>query len=380
MKNSKYHIFFWSIYIVYVLILDILNAAAEDFRVAKELIVIMLEIWTFYSFYYTLRTFSKKGLRNILSGTLCFVVSLGIAFAIDNVRIAIGKYYHSIYYSSNTEFVIASLENYTQFAIYALLFFFVRRFFLRQKQVQLLERKELEAEKERLELKNNNIQLQQDKLQLEKELLLLENNFLRAQINPHFLYNSLNFFYSQTFEKQPEVAEGIVILSQIMRYSLNDFKNSNGLAWLSEEIEHIENVIKMYRMRFENDLNISFRVEGSPAGKEISPMVLITLVENVFKHGNLGDKDYPAVLACIIHEQEQKLVFITTNRKKRGDNGNNTGVGLNNIFQRLSILYKEKYNVEIGETATDYTIKLTMPYFEYRKLNPIYNLSPNYST
>jgi two-component system LytT family sensor kinase len=110
----------------------------------------------------------------------------------------------------------------------------------------------------------------------------------------------------------------------------------------------------------------------------VAPMVLVTLVENVFKHGNLQDKDHPAALTCTIHENEQSMIFTTCNKKKRGAKGNNTGVGLSNTLQRLQTLYKGKCSMVVNETEEEYRVALTMPFFEYARPNQVYNLSANY--
>ena len=162
----------------------------------------------------------------------------------------------------------------------------------------------METENLKLEAENRVLQLQEEKVMLQTQLLESEINFLRAQINPHFLFNCLNFFYSEMLDTQPKVADGIITLSEIMRYSLQDFSKTGGLANLQQELEHIQNVIKIHKMRFANNLFINLEVDGNPENIQIAPMVLITLVENIFKHGDLHDAKKPASIICSIDQKK----------------------------------------------------------------------------
>lgn len=208
-----------------------------------------------------------------------------------------------------------------------------------------------------------NASLEQDKIKLQAQLLQSENNFLRAQINPHFLYNCLNFLYSKTFKEQPKVSEAIMMLSQIMRYSLTDFSVTNGLANLQDEIEHIENLIKINEFRFDNTLQISFALEGNTDGKKIAPMLLMTLVENVFKHGDLQNPAYAATITCKIDVTLKTIQFITRNKKNKAQSNLSSGVGLANIKQRLQLLYNDDFKLLATEEPAIYTVELIMPYF-----------------
>ncbi len=213
-------------------------------------------------------------------------------------------------------------------------------------------------------------------LHLQNENIKMENNFLRAQINPHFLYNCLNFFYSETLEKHPYVADGILMLSDIMRYSLKDYSHNNGLTELSEEIEHIENVVNIHQMRFVGSLHIKIKVEGHPEGKLIAPMVLITLVENVFKHGDLHDSNHPAIIHCKIDEAKKNILLSTFNKKKTGSREPSTGIGLANIEQRLQSLYPDNFSIHTFEDDSTYKKDITIPYFEH--LNELSNDTKTY--
>src|SRR5215203_7393430 len=135
--------------------------------------------------------------------------------------------------------------------------------------------------------------LEEQKMQLEVEKSQANLNFLKAQINPHFLHNTLNFLYAKSLPYSPELSEGILTLSDIMRYALSEGNAKDGKVPLKDEIEHVRNVIKINQLRFSNNLNVQFDVEGVINSASIIPFILITLVENAFKHGDLRSNEYP---------------------------------------------------------------------------------------
>ncbi len=224
--------------------------------------------------------------------------------------------------------------------------------------------KKKENEIAQIALSNKNAALEAKTLSLQKELLQSENNFLRAQINPHFLYNSLNFLYSKTFQQQPEVAETIMMLSQIMRYSLTDFSATNGLAHLEDEIKHIDNLIKINSFRFANSLQIKLNVDGDVANKFIAPMLFITLVENVFKHGDLQDANSPAIITCAINTTTKKIQFTTINKKDKAIINPSSNLGLANITQRLKILYNDNFTLQVDHDEVVFKSTLVIPFFD----------------
>ena len=200
--------------------------------------------------------------------------------------------------------------------------------------------------------------LEEQKMQLEVEKSQANFNFLKAQINPHFLHNTLNFLYAKSLPYSPELSEGILTLSDIMRYALSEGNTRDGRALLKDEIEHVRNVIKINQLRFSNNLHVQFDVEGVINGATIIPFVLITLVENAFKHGDLKSTDYPIVIKVKV--DEHRLRFFCRNRKKAGPKELSTGIGLDNIKKRLDLAYGKNYLLNIKDEAEFYTTELTI--------------------
>ena len=162
--------------------------------------------------------------------------------------------------------------------------------------------------------------LEAQKLQLEVEKTQANFNFLKAQINPHFLHNTLNFLYAKSLPYSPELSEGILTLSDIMRYALSEGNAKDGKAPLKDEIEHVRNVIKINQLRFSNHLNVKFNVEGVINGATILPFIFITLVENAFKHGDLKSTEHPIEIYLFI--KDNRLLFRCLNKKKIRSEGN----------------------------------------------------------
>ncbi len=200
--------------------------------------------------------------------------------------------------------------------------------------------------------------LEEQKMQLEIEKSQANFNFLKAQINPHFLHNTLNFLYAKSLPYSPELSEGILTLSDIMRYALSEGNARDGKAPLSDEIEHVRNVIKINQLRFSNKLNVEFTVEGVINGAEIIPFVLITLVENAFKHGDLKTSDHPIVIR--IEVKDGQLYFYCRNKKKTGPKELSTGIGLDNIRKRLELAYGDRFVFHVLDEEIFYTTELTI--------------------
>lgn len=200
--------------------------------------------------------------------------------------------------------------------------------------------------------------LEAQKMQLEIEKSQANFNFLKAQINPHFLHNTLNFLYAKSLPFSPELSEGILTLSDIMRYALSEGNVKDGKAPLKDEIEHVRNVIKINQLRFSNNLNVQFNVEGVVNGATIIPFILITLVENAFKHGDLKTNECPIVIQLKI--EKEQLFFYCRNKKKTGPKELSTGIGLDNIKKRLDLAYGHQYSFNIKDEADLYTTELTI--------------------
>lgn len=198
------------------------------------------------------------------------------------------------------------------------------------------------------------------KAKLEKSLIRAETSFLLTQFNPHFLFNVLSYMYSKAARVSDELSQAIELLSEIMRYSLKQ-ANPGEKVLLTDELDHIENFIELNRMRFDNGIYVDFNINGDTFGRKIIPLILISLVENVFKHGKINDPEYPAVLNLKLDEEH--IVFNFKNYKKTNSNEVSPishGIGNENVRKRLELAYGEDFTqtIEENELIYDYTLRI----------------------
>lgn len=198
------------------------------------------------------------------------------------------------------------------------------------------------------------------KNELEKERNEMELRFLRSQINPHFLFNSLNNIYSMVYMNDKNAPDSILILSEMLRYVTDESKQSYIL--LRDEIKYIENYIKFQRFSYENSLNLKFEKEIESELVYISPMLLEPFVENSFKYSGLGNVK-ESFLNIYLKTEGSKLYFSTSNSKGIKEKKGKTereGVGIKNVEKRLQLLYPTTHKLEIEDTEDTFTIKLEL--------------------
>lgn len=193
-----------------------------------------------------------------------------------------------------------------------------------------------------------------DQQRIENELVTAKLQTLKYQINPHFLFNSLNFLYAQSIPLSDNLSRATMLLSEIMRYGLQ--QNDEAKVPLENEIKHLENFVEFNRLRFSNRLQIDFKVDGNTAFRRIMPLLLITFVENAFKYGELHDVENPLKIHLKI--DSKILYFEVKNKKRNGPKENSTGIGLTNIKSRLKLAYPDNHSLEIIDEERFFTTKL----------------------
>jgi sensor histidine kinase YesM len=193
----------------------------------------------------------------------------------------------------------------------------------------------------------------------EQERTLLEADiaFLKSQINPHFLFNALNFLYAQVYPLSEPTAKSVLLLSDIMRYALNE-GGEQGKVMLDKEVQHLRNYLALNRLRFGNTLQVQLQVQGSTQFLLILPLVLITFVENCFKHGELFDPAHPVLIQ--VRVQQNQLTFFTSNRKRPGPVEFSTGIGLDNTRRRLQAIYPDRHQLILHDTPDTYATHLSL--------------------
>jgi sensor histidine kinase YesM len=209
----------------------------------------------------------------------------------------------------------------------------------------------------------NAVALETQKRQQEHLLRVTERNliesqlaFLKSQISPHFLFNTLNFLYAQVYPHSRPASTGILLLSDIMRYALQEEGNSK--VMLTQEVHHLHNYISLNQLRFNNELQIIFEEMGNFQFSLILPLVLITFVENCFKHGELTNAADPLCISLAVSHNQ--LRFHTYNRKRHGPKERTSGIGLANTRRRLALAYPDRHELLLRDEPDYYSCTLTI--------------------
>ncbi|MCW3114518.1 MAG: hypothetical protein JWR18_2914 [Segetibacter sp.] len=194
--------------------------------------------------------------------------------------------------------------------------------------------------------------------EVENEKLATELSFLKSQINPHFLFNTLNNIYSLAVVKSEATADAVLKLSSIMRYVLSETKHDT--VPLDKEIQFIKHYIELQKVRLTDKVSIEFNVEGETEGKQIAPLLLIPFVENAFKYG-VSTKE-TSKLVFEIKATPDRIYFASTNDMMSTDKGNenNTGIGLKNTRRRLELLYADAHQLTVAEENKQFIVKLIL--------------------
>ena len=182
----------------------------------------------------------------------------------------------------------------------------------------------------------------------------MELQFLKSQLNPHFLFNSLNNIYSLAYQKSDKTADAILKLSEIMRYMI--YESNDSWVSLRKEIDYVQSFIELQKLRFKDGASVEMTLQGEIDNQQIVPLILISFVENAFKHGVANDPLDPIKINIIAN---QKILHFSISNKKNSYNKDEMGgIGLNNVERRLQLLYPDRYKLNIVNSASHYTSEL----------------------
>ncbi len=335
------HVLAWLIFIFFGTLNRLALNPSSKIGLLDILLTHLPSIYVFYgSSLIFFRILGRKKYFLLLPAVIVFFLSYALLVYVIGYIIAPAVYpgtHRSVFHLGH--FFIECFWIYFLYSFFSLGYFFAMQTIQREKQLRIAREKDLRIEQDRL---------------------VAEYSFLRSQINPHFLHNMLNFLYAKSLGSSQELSEGILTLSEVMRYSLEDGYAKNGSVLLLREVENLKKVIKINQLRFSNKLNISFSITGNIDHFRIIPLVLITLVENALKHGELSNPDYPVLIRLELTEQEResRLLFSVSNRKKTGPKELGYGIGMDNVKKRLEYTYHGKHYLTVKEEKDFYTVEL----------------------
>ena len=200
---------------------------------------------------------------------------------------------------------------------------------------------------------------EQKNKEIANEKLKAELSFLKAQINPHFLFNTLNNIYALASDQSEYTAPAVMKLSNIMRYVLTEA--GNDLVPLEKEIQFTRHYIELQKMRVTGKSSIDFTVTGDPTGRQIAPLLFLPFVENAFKYG-ISTRELSPVM-ILLEIKKDSVYFHVSNHKHINASAritDNTGIGINNTQRRLDLLYDDQYTLNINDEPSVFAVNLNI--------------------
>ncbi len=349
------HLLAWLAYGCYLYVANVLIRPQASIK--NVLFYLIPFCFTFYIVLFLLSLYSKKGiLWNIIIffGVFLFMSVIGYAY----IYLILPKMGIVVYSSKEFGFFLQeAMMGYFKYFALALLYYYVSLSLKKDKKLSGLfaEKHKLEIQKVQHELENAG--LKQQELKARQEKLEYEYAYLRAQINPHFLHNTLNMLYSEAVNYSTDLAENILRLSSIMRYSLESLEYESGKVMVQKELEQLQTLIDINNQRFDKTKNIIYRVKGNIEGQMVPPMAFITIVENAFKYGDLKDPDHP--LRINVELKSNEVHFCCSNKKKtNGIQLSSFNIGISNLTKRLDVAFKDRYEMNARNEEGFYNFEL----------------------
>lgn len=333
-QKYKLHIIIWSLFIIYeVFILGLIKGRFN--QVGAYIIVYITNIFLFYTYSWvlkrTLDTTTHK--LKIIKVILLIVAAITIYVACSSSLFILFEKVNFFFESkgakaTDQDFLLSCVYRSLAILGYATGYVYLLRSFEDRKKVEALERQSLVT--------------QIEKQALENDLVQSQNNFLRSQINPHFLFNTLNFIYNDARKKAPMAADAIMNLAEMMRYALKR-PEATDMVPLAEEVEQIEHLINLHKLRTANTINLQLDISGDLFGIRFPPLILLTLIENIFKHGNVTHSTQPAIIKIAYENNNLNITTINMVNDVKGKASESHHVGIDNINKRLANFYGEDY-------------------------------------
>lgn len=320
------HIFFWSIYIVGSVLIPyfVYNSPNTIFNVT----FFITSIICFYFNYFVVVPKFFDG-DKIYKSVIVFFLS---ASCFVCVRYFMEEWFLPTFfgirnYAKETPFIYYYFDNifYSSTTIFISTTFWFFRYFIKT-----------EVEKTELVKARKNAELQA----------------LKTQINPHFIFNSLNNIYSLVYQKSDSALPAIEELSKLLRYTTKDLEKD--VISLDKEIGYIDSLTALEKLRIKNPELLIIEKNINNPTLNISPMILVPFVENAFKHGDFRNKGFEMKLS----DDNEILHFYLLNYKKERMKDSLSGIGIENVKKRLEILYPKKYELNIKNTETEFIVDL----------------------
>ncbi|MBO6522886.1 MAG: sensor histidine kinase [Balneolaceae bacterium] len=192
----------------------------------------------------------------------------------------------------------------------------------------------------------------------EEERLNAQLSYLTSQVNPHFLFNTLNSIYGLTIVEAPKAADMVSKLSEMMRYTLDSSRND--FVPLNEELEYLKGYIELQKVRMDENISLEVSINQDDGTNKIAPLILLPFIENAFKYGVNAEQN--SNIKIHIKTEGKKLNLTVFNNKVDVDSQHlkKTGFGIENTKRRLELIYPDKYELQLKENEYEFTVKLNL--------------------
>ncbi len=193
---------------------------------------------------------------------------------------------------------------------------------------------------------------------LQASQLKTELQFLKAQIQPHFFFNTLNNLYALTLEKSKQAPEVVLKLSEIMEYILYDAKETR--IRLLNEIKYIQNYIDLERLRFGEQVSVKINMLGNIEDKTVPPLLFLPFIENCFKHGTIDNSNLNVLIEFEVTDSNLLNFSVINNYNLDSRNSKNHGIGNQNVLRRLELLFKNNFTLKTSTEKENYSVELSI--------------------
>lgn len=200
----------------------------------------------------------------------------------------------------------------------------------------------------------HNLLAEQRRRETQQAHTIAELTFLRSQLNPHFLFNTINDIYALVYQKSDDAPGALLKLSELLRYMLHEAHHDRVL--LSRELDYLNGLMELQRLGTKGNLHLDYQLQGLLNGQLIAPMLLVSFVENAFKHGVLTDVAQPVTLRLQL--SATTLHFGLRNAKNQQHKDQVGGIGLANVRRRLALLYPDRHTLSVADTPTHFEVTL----------------------
>lgn len=192
--------------------------------------------------------------------------------------------------------------------------------------------------------------------QAESEKLSAQIASLKSQINPHFLFNTLNNIYATAIDTSPKAADMVDKLSEMMRYTMKDTQQD--VVLLEDEINYVNNFIELQKLRLDRSVKLEYHSFENIPALQIAPMLLIPFIENAFKHGVNSEQKSHIKIDLAINKTELQLSVVNNKVNVQQDISERSGLGINNTWHRLNLIYPSKHLLVINDTEKEFSVSL----------------------